>query len=74
MMAFRKPGHACVSDPRSGSAVRGEIKAAVSVVAELHGRVVWYNDIEEGFTIGRFDTRGTINEYTCNQTTFEESC
>jgi hypothetical protein len=42
------------------------------VVAEMDGRVVWYNDIEEGFNIGRFDTRGTINEYTCNQTTFEE--
>ena len=42
------------------------------VVAEKDGQVVWYNDIEEGFNTSPIATRGTISEYSCNQTTFEE--
>src|SRR5262245_48849693 len=42
------------------------------VVAEKDGQVVWYNDIEDGFNISRFTSRGTIAEYACNQTSFEE--
>lgn len=42
------------------------------VVAEKDGQVVWYNDIEEGFNTSPIVTRGTISEYYCNQTTFEE--
>ena len=36
----------------------------------VHGdRVLWYNDIEEGFNVSRFQTRGVIpgNEYWCDQ-------
>ncbi len=32
------------------------------VVAEKDGQVVWYNDIEDGFNISRFATRGIIDE------------
>src|SRR6476660_8959022 len=38
-------------------------------VAAKGDRVLWYNHIEEGFNVSRFDNRGEIprNEYWCNQ-------
>jgi hypothetical protein len=42
------------------------------VVAEMRGKVIWYNDIEEGFNTSPFTTRGIIGEYRCNQTEFNE--
>ena len=30
-------------------------------------RVIWYNDIEEGFNISTFSTVGHIDEYMCSQ-------
>jgi hypothetical protein len=38
-------------------------------VAVNEDRVLWYNEIEEGFNVSRFTSRGTIpdNEYWCNQ-------
>lgn len=41
------------------------------IVAEKDGYVVWYNEIEGGFNTSRFETRGTIAEYWCNQDSFE---
>jgi hypothetical protein len=40
-----------------------------SVVALMEDRVLWYNDIEEGFNVSHFVERGTIpsNESWCNQ-------
>ncbi len=35
-------------------------------VGLLGERVVWYNDIEEGFNISRYDVPGVISEYWCN--------
>lgn len=29
--------------------------------------VIWYNDIEEGFNISKYDQIGLIKEYVCNQ-------
>ena len=39
------------------------------VVAVSDAKVLWYNDIEEGFNVSRFVTRGRIpeGEYWCNQ-------
>ena len=39
------------------------------VIAIDHDRVLWYNDIEDGFNVSRFTSRGTIpdTEYWCNQ-------
>ena len=37
-------------------------------VAIDDGRVLWFNDIEEGFNWSRYSTRGTIDEYVCDQT------
>ena|SRR6266545_2368443 len=38
-------------------------------VAAHEDRVLWYNEIEQGFNVSRFTTWGTIpdNEYWCNQ-------
>lgn len=38
-------------------------------VAVMDDRVLWYNDIEEGFNVSRFTNTGTIppSEYWCNQ-------
>ncbi len=34
----------------------------------LIGRsVIWYNDIEEGFNISKYQAYGKIDEYCCNQ-------
>lgn len=46
----------------------GDESGGFWVVAELPGRVVWYNDVEEGFNTSPFTTRGIIGEYRCNQT------
>jgi len=39
------------------------------VVAVHRDRVLWYNDIEEGFNVSRFESPGDIpsDEYWCNQ-------
>jgi hypothetical protein len=37
------------------------------VVGILGDRVVWYNDIEDGFNISRYEKYGVIAEYCCNQ-------
>jgi len=47
----------------------GDIGGGFWVVAVLEDRVLWYNDIEDGFNVSRFTTTGTIpsTEYWCNQ-------
>jgi hypothetical protein len=37
------------------------------VVAITKTKVVWYNDIEEGFNISDYDTHGQINGYYSNE-------
>jgi hypothetical protein len=37
------------------------------VVAVIGVQVVWYNDIEDGFNVSRYETPGAIAEYWCNQ-------
>jgi hypothetical protein len=37
------------------------------VVAVLGQTCVWYNDIEDGFNISRFEAFGRIADYWCNQ-------
>lgn len=36
------------------------------VVGVLGERVLWYNDVEDGFNLSRFSDPGTIAEYWCN--------
>ena len=35
------------------------------VVAIFDGKVIWYNDIEDGFNISEFEKIGEIKEYGC---------
>jgi hypothetical protein len=37
------------------------------VVALLGKRVIWYNDIEDGFNVSPYAEYGVIGEYWCNQ-------
>lgn len=41
------------------------------VVAICGNRVIWYNDIEEGFNISMYHKYGEIDEYWCNQSELE---
>src|ERR1700676_5023276 len=37
------------------------------VVGILGQHVIWYNDIEDGFNVSRYEAPGVIDEYWCNQ-------
>jgi len=37
------------------------------IVAIIGNRVIWYNDIEEGFNVSHYKKYGEINGYYCNQ-------
>lgn len=37
------------------------------MVGLIGRRVIYYNDIEEGFNISEYSTYGTIDDYYCNQ-------
>ena len=41
------------------------------VVAIIGNRVIWFNDIEEGFNCSSYTTAGTLAEYFCNQDQLE---
>lgn len=45
----------------------GDAGGGFWVVALQDDSVVWYNDIEDGFNVSKFTTRGVIDEYLCNQ-------
>jgi hypothetical protein len=47
----------------------GDTGGGFWVVAVLDDRVLWFNDIEDGFNVSRFVEHGTIppTEYWCNQ-------
>jgi hypothetical protein len=47
----------------------GDLGGGFWVVAVMDDRVLWYNDIEDGFNVSRFTAAGTIPsaEYWCNQ-------
>lgn len=41
------------------------------VVAVLGERVIWFNDIEDGFNVSTYGVAGEISEYTCDQHNLE---
>lgn len=45
----------------------GNMGGGFWVVAICGTKVIWYNDIEEGFNISTYKTIGEIDEYWCNQ-------
>lgn len=51
----------------------GEEGGGFWVVAICGTKVIYYNDIEEGFNISHYKTYGQIEEYCCNQDQLNES-
>jgi hypothetical protein len=45
----------------------GEHTGGFWAIAVLDNRVLWYNDIEEGFNVSPFSHWGEIGDYVCNQ-------
>ncbi len=45
----------------------GDMGGGFWVVAVLGKRVIWYNDIEDGFNVSPYVDYGVIGEYRCNQ-------
>lgn len=45
----------------------GDCGGGFWIVGILGTQVVWYNDIEHGFNISRYDAPGLIADYWCNQ-------
>jgi len=50
----------------------GDAGGGFWVVGELDGAVVWYNDIEDGFNVSPCTVRGIIDQYACNQRSFQD--
>lgn len=42
------------------------------VVAIFGSRVVWFNDIEDGFNVSQYKVSGEIAEYWCNQSNLDD--
>ena len=42
-------------------------------VAIFGNRVIWYNDIEDGFNISEYKLYGQIDKYLCNQDNLNET-
>lgn len=42
------------------------------VVALCGNKVVWYNDVEQGFNISMYTDHGEISEYWCNEYGFNQ--
>ena len=43
------------------------------VVAVADRECIWYNDIEDGFNVSRFDVSGLIADYWCNQSELQHT-
>jgi hypothetical protein len=46
---------------------RGDEGGRFWVVGIIGKQVVWYNDVEDGFNVSRYDAPGEIAEYWCNR-------
>jgi hypothetical protein len=45
----------------------GDMGGGFWIVAILGERVIWFNDIEDGFNLSKYSELGVIAEYWCNQ-------
>jgi len=43
------------------------------VVAIYSNKVLWFNDIEEGWNVSTYQEQGVIQEYWCDQAAFEHT-
>jgi len=60
-------GHIRVSPVKWELAPWGIEGGGFWVVAVIGQTCVWYNDIEDGFNISRYESYGRISDYWCNQ-------
>ena len=51
----------------------GEEGGGFWVVAICGRKVIWYNDIEEGFNVSNYSKYGEIDEYWCNQSELDSA-
>jgi hypothetical protein len=53
----------------------GDLGGGFWVAAVMEDRVLWYNDIEDGFNVSRFTSPGEIpsSEYWCNQSELQSA-
>jgi hypothetical protein len=51
----------------------GDLGGGFWVVGIIAMRVVWFNDIEDGFNVSRYTTPGLIDEYWCNQSELQHT-
>lgn len=51
----------------------GEVGNGFWAVGVLGKRVLWYNDIEDGFNYSTYTRYGIIDEYWCNQDELEHT-
>ncbi len=49
----------------------GDLGGGFWVVAVIGQKCIWFNDIEDGFNVSRFEDFGTISEYWCKQSELE---
>src|SRR5690242_11212796 len=59
----------CISPSRWKLSPWGDASGGFWVVAVHFDRVLWYNDVEDGFNVSRYEVTGQIPEaeYWCNQ-------
>ena len=50
----------------------GDLGGGFWVVAVWGSHCIWFNDIEGGFNLGRFDTFGVLGDYTSGQAQLHE--
>lgn len=50
----------------------GDAGGGFWVVAVWGSQCIWFNDIEGGFNLGRFEAFGALVEYTCSQSDLPE--
>lgn len=51
----------------------GDLGGGFWVVGVMGSRVVWYNDIEDGFNVSTYSTPGVFDDYWCNQDELQHS-
>lgn len=57
----------CIDPEKWQEKQYGEEGGGFWVVAICGRKVIWYNDIEEGFNVSNYSKYGEIDEYWCNQ-------
>lgn len=60
-----------ISPEKWGEKTYGTLGGGFWVVAVIGSRVIWFNDIEDGFNCSSYIVAGKLAEYFCNQDELE---